>query len=323
MRLRPLAVLASLSLFAIARSAAADPSSTSPEQGFDLGEIPSPRAVAMGGAQYTLGSSTTALYLNPASLLLAKVYHLEALAAFTPEARRPSFGAGVADSQTNKMAGAVGGMWSVQDPDGINRSWTDLRVALAYPLGEKLNFGVTGRYLRVTQDVAKGPLGSSLVSDGTKDGATAHHFTADVGFTALASEKFRFALLGRNLTHPGNSLAPTQVILGGGFTDPESGVSVELDVLADFDTWKTVAPRAMLGGEYFFKEHYAARVGYRYDHGPRVHSVSLGGSYIEKKWGVELSGRRDIIGEHQTTMMVLGLRYFHEVQATTEGSDTM
>ena len=44
-----------------ARRAYADPSTTTPEQGYDLGEIQSPRAVAMGGAQTATGGSTTAV----------------------------------------------------------------------------------------------------------------------------------------------------------------------------------------------------------------------------------------------------------------------
>ncbi len=49
--------------------------SVPPEQGYDLGEIQSPRALAFGGAEVALGTSTTALFQNPANLPLARVYH--------------------------------------------------------------------------------------------------------------------------------------------------------------------------------------------------------------------------------------------------------
>ncbi|HWL88509.1 MAG TPA: hypothetical protein VNO21_22050, partial [Polyangiaceae bacterium] len=100
----------------------ADPSSTTPQQGYDLGEIQNPRTVAMGGAQNATGTSTTALYLNPANLPYAHVYHFEALADFSPEARRTNFGGAIADSSTSKLAGAFGGMWSQVDPDGARRA---------------------------------------------------------------------------------------------------------------------------------------------------------------------------------------------------------
>ena len=90
------------------------PSSTSPEQGYDLGEIQSPRALAFGGAQVALGTSTTALFLNPANLPLARVYHFEALAAVSPEAQRQSYGGAVVDSSTSSLAGGLTGTWNLQ-----------------------------------------------------------------------------------------------------------------------------------------------------------------------------------------------------------------
>ncbi|MBL9109890.1 MAG: hypothetical protein JNM74_11485, partial [Myxococcales bacterium] len=66
----------------------ADPSTTSPEQGYDLGEVQHPRSVAMGGARTALGTSTNALWGNPANLPMSRVYHFEALANWGPEARR-------------------------------------------------------------------------------------------------------------------------------------------------------------------------------------------------------------------------------------------
>ena len=39
--------------------AEASPATTTPEQGYDLGEVQSPRALAMGGALNALGTSTT------------------------------------------------------------------------------------------------------------------------------------------------------------------------------------------------------------------------------------------------------------------------
>src|SRR5271165_5964675 len=97
--------------------------STSPEQAYDLGEIPSPRPVAMGGALNALGVSTTALYLNPANMPLARVYHIEALAAFSPESSRQTYGAAIVDSLLNTahLSGGVGGTWSQLDPSGIDR----------------------------------------------------------------------------------------------------------------------------------------------------------------------------------------------------------
>ena len=75
----------------------AGPMSTSPEQAYDMGQIPSARAVGMGDALNAQGGSTTALYLNPANMTLARVYHLEAVGAFSPEAQRQTYGLAVVD----------------------------------------------------------------------------------------------------------------------------------------------------------------------------------------------------------------------------------
>ena len=44
----------------------------------------------------------------------------------------------VADSSTSRLAGGFGGTWSILDPDRVHRTWTDLRLALAYPLSDRI-----------------------------------------------------------------------------------------------------------------------------------------------------------------------------------------
>ena len=83
----------------------ADPSTTSIEQGYELGEVQHPRVVGMGGAVQAFGGSTTAIFANPANLTLLRVYHLEGLAALSPESRRQSYGGAIADSSTSRLAG--------------------------------------------------------------------------------------------------------------------------------------------------------------------------------------------------------------------------
>jgi hypothetical protein len=291
-------------------SAAADPSSTTPEQGYDLGEIQSPRAVAMGGAQNATGTSTTALYLNPANMALARVYHFEAIGSISPDARRAGFAGGVIDSSTSRLAGGFGGQFSQVDPDGARRAWTDMRLALALPLGDAIAVGVTGRYLRVSQSVAAGPFGASYASDGTRDDPVFNHLTFDAGVTVTPSSGFNIGLVGHNLTNPGTSLAPTTLAGGLGFS--RGMFALEGDALVDFTTWGKARGRAMLGSEIFLANHFPVRAGYRYDDGQKAHAVSLGTGYVDKKWSFELSGRRDVVADHPMTLIVAGLRYFYE-----------
>lgn len=290
------------------RVASGDTSSTSIAQGYELGEVQHPRSIAMAGAEQAWGGSTTAVFVNPANLPLYRVYHLEGLAAFGPEARRQSYGGAIADSSTSRLAGGFGGTWSQQDPDGIKRQWTDLRLALAYPLGDRFSLGLTGRYLRASQAVSSGPLGASLVSDGTREDPLFSQFTFDAGAGVQISDEFRIGVSGRNLTAPGTALAP--VIAAGGLGFSNKQLTLEGDALVDFSSYNTARVRAMFGGEFLISDRFPLRAGYRYDDGTKAHSVGLGAGYVERKFSIEIGGRRDVVADHPATMFALGLRFF-------------
>jgi hypothetical protein len=304
------ALLAFVSVALGSVPAMADPSTTSPQQGYDLGGIQSTREMAMGGALTALGTSTTALYDNPASLPFAKVYHFEALGQFSPEARRYSAGGAVADSVTNRLCGGFAGAYSVMDGDGINRQWVDLRLSLAYPLTDWLSIGLAGRYLSAKQSVGRGPFGSSLLSDGTSDGPLWSGFTIDGGLTVQPVTGLRIGAVGKNLTNPNNGVAPTTVAGGIGYTSDV--FSIEADSLVDFSTWGTTRPRFGAGAEVFLVNRLALRAGYRFDVGQRVHALTFGAGYIDKKFGIEASVRRDIVADHPMTLMALAVRYFYD-----------
>jgi hypothetical protein len=270
----------------------------------------SPRVLGMGDALNALGTSTAALYENPANLPLARVYHFEGIATFSPEARRQSYGGAVVDSSTNKFAGGFAGTWNQLDPDGIHRTWTDLRLGLAYPLGDKFAVGVTGRYLRVDQ-AGYGPFGGGdLISGGTAGQPVFDTFTFDAGLAAVPVEGLHLGIVGHNLTDPGNGLAPTTLAGGAGYTT--SIFSFEADMLGDFTTWGRARPRVMLGGELFLANRIPIRLGYRYDDGTRTDAFSAGVGYVDPHWAVELSARHDFIGQNPSTMMTLALRYFYD-----------
>jgi hypothetical protein len=283
-----------------------------------MGEIHRNIYIEFGGAQNALGASTTALYGNPANLPLSRVYHFEGLATLSPEARRQSYGGAVVDSSTSRLAGGFGGTWSILDPDGIKRTWTDLRLVLAYPLGDRLSFGATGRYLRLAQQASSGPLGASLASDGTPSGPLFNAFTFDVGATAIPVNGFRIGVVGHNLTNPGTALAPTT--LAGGIGYANELFALEGDALADFTTWGGTRGRFMAGGELFLANHFPIRVGYRYDDGFKTHALSGGLGYVDRKWSFEIGARRDVAGEHPSTVVSVGLRFFYDA-ARSGGAD--
>lgn len=297
--------------------AVASPSSTSIEQGYELGETQHPRSLAMGGAQQVWGGSTTAVFVNPANLSLYRVYHLEGIAAFSPEAGRQSYGGAVVDSTTSRLAGGFGGTWSQMDPDGIKRQWTDLRLTLAYPLGDRFHLGVTGRYMRVNQGTARGPFGSSFASDGLSGEPIVNEFTFDAGAAIAITEQFRFAMSGRNLTAPGTGLMPLGVAGGLGWSNQI--VTAEANTLIDFTTYGSARVRMMGGAEVLLADRVPLRAGYRYDAGTKTHALGLGAGYVDRRFSIELGGRRDIVADRPATMLAVGLRFFIDAGGATGG----
>jgi hypothetical protein len=300
-------------------TAYADPSKTTVEQGYEGGEVQHPRGVAMGGAQAALGQSTAAIWLNPANLPLSRVYHFEGLAAGGLEARRQQYGGAIADSSTSRIAGGFGGTYNMLDPDGIHRSWTDLRLTVAYPLADRVSVGATGRYLRLQQAVNAGPLGTSLASAGTPGDPIYNGFTWDAGVTVIPTQGLHIAAVGRNLTPNGGTLAPLAVVGAVGYTT--GGFTVEADANADFTTYTETRGRYMIGGEYFVLDRLPLRLGYRYDDGTKTHSISGGIGYVDRKWSAELGVRRDMVSDHPATLGVLGLRFFYDQTGSDEMSD--
>jgi len=290
-------------------SAHADKSDLPPEIGYNYGEIEAARTAALGGADRALSSSISALFDNPANLVVARVYHVGALAQIWPEARRQSYGAGAVDSVTNPaFAAGLGASYNLQDLDGVNRRSTDVRLSVGLPLSDVFSVGMGGHYLTLTQD-GEGPLGSSRASGGLHDKNIVAGFTFDIGASIRPTEGLTISAVGTNLNDPGNGLQPLSASGGIGFGNTR--FSIEADALADFTTWNSTTLRAMGGAEVLLGDNYPIRAGYRYDQGAETHAVSVGLGYVDPKISLEVALRRTIIGPAVTTL-VLGFTFHIE-----------
>jgi hypothetical protein len=300
---------------------AAAQSKLSPQLAYGYGETENARSLAMGGALRALGSGTTATFLNPADIVETRMYHVEALGLLTPEATRAIGGAALAESiiSSTRLAGAASITGGVVDPKGLDRTLADARLAFAYPLGDRVFIGLGGRYARFTQ-AGLGPFGASKVSGGLADPKSpkpiVETVTFDAGITIKASESIYLAVLGQNITHPGNGFLPTTV--GGGIGYANKDLSIEADAVADFDSYSTTALRAMAGGEYLVADHYPLRLGYRFDQGANVHFLSAGVGYVGKEFSVEAAVRRSLSTTINATTVVLGLTFFLEATSIFE-----
>jgi hypothetical protein len=302
----------------------------------DYGESDTPRSAGMGGALRAVGGGTAGIFLNPAAIATTHVYHIEGMGEYTPETERGLLGAAVIDSVTSRLAGAfaIQGIPLPMDPGGIRRTSLDLRLALAIPLTDRFIVGISGRYLKITQDgepTAYG-FGSSLVSGGLVDlGSTStppdrsslvNTFTFDAGIIFKPNDSIYIAAVGQNLTYANNGFMP--LIVGGGVGYSANGLSVEADGLADLSSWSLPGAlrrtaRLMAGIEYLIGGHVPIRGGFRYDEGAKRSLVSLGTGYVSDQFGVEAAVKRDV-SNPGTTSIFLGVAYYLESSGMTNSA---
>jgi len=290
----------------------AEPSKLPPEVGYNYNEVETGRIAAKDGADRALGSSVSALFQNPANMATSRVYHASALLQIWPEASRQTYGVAAVDSvgSSSRIAGGLGATWSRQDPDGVNRTSSDLRFAFAYPLSDKLFAGAGGRFLWMTENGA-GPLGPSYASGGLDGQKIFKNFAFDLGLTLKPGGGFSLALVGNNLNGADTGYQP--LTLGGGVGYVLDKFGIEADLVSDMVTWDKTKQRAMAGAELMLGDHAVIRGGYRYDQGANSHSGSFGLGYIDKAFSADLGLRRVLVGDIATAVV---LTFTYHVEAT-------
>jgi hypothetical protein len=321
------AILSALVASSWASLATAQETVLAPQLAYAYGENETARSLGMAGATRALGNGTTAVFSNPANMALTRLYHIEAMGEFTPEVTRALGGGAIVDSITSstRIAGGLGFIGGIIDPEGTNRGFIDARAAAAYPVGDRVFIGLGGRYLRLIQD-GFGPLDDaaasrySAVSGGLVDAEgkrmpSVEALTFDAGLTIKISQSVHLGVAGQNLTHPGHGLLPTTIgaALGYGSED----IAIEVDGVADLDSWNKVTARLMAGGEYLAADHYPIRLGYRFDQGAGVHQLSGGFGYIGQEIAAEVSVRRTLSTTINSTMIAIGLTYHLESSGLT------
>jgi opacity protein-like surface antigen len=298
-----------------APSLRAEPTKLPPEVGYNYNEVETGRSAGKNGGDRALSNSVSALFQNPAGMATARVYHASALVQLWPEASRQSYGVGAVDSigSSSKIAGGLGATWSRQDPGGINRTSSDLRFALAYPLSDKLFVGAGGRFMWLSQD-GRGPLGTSYASSGLQGEKIFKSFAFDLGLTLRPGGGLSLALVGNNLNGTDTGYQP--LTLGGGIGFAKDKFGIEADVVADLVTWDKTRLRVMGGPELMLGEHVVLRGGYRFDDGAKSHSASLGLGYIDKSFSADAGVRRVFVGDI-VTAVVLTLTFHVESTGLT------
>lgn len=253
----------------------------------------------MGTGVRASSASTAAVMNNPSALPLARQYHLEAIAGYSPSPKRWTLGSTVVDSNTTQFAMGLSFRTILGAGDG-GYSGYDGRVALGLPFGDAISVGVAGRYMSISGDGDEGDL--------------AEGFTLDGAITVQPIAGLRVAALGYNLIEiqePQNvagNLAPRMVGGSVSYTG-EEGYTLGGDVLYDFDTFDSGQIIAGGGAEYFAGGKVPIRLGYEFEGGRDIHSVSFGLGYVDPTFGVEASLKQDVDGD-KDTVFLMSARYF-------------
>lgn len=314
-----------LASWTMARPCQAEPSVLPSQFAYNYGETETARGGAMAGALAALGSGVNAPFYNPAAMGLTRSYNISALGQFMPEAARQLYGGAIVDS-TRRWAGGVAVVGGFMDPDGINRSQVDARLAASFSFSKRLHLGLAGRYLNLDQE-GIGPLGASRASGGLFEAeggrkALVNTLSFDAGLVIRATDGLHIGLVGRNLSYPNNALLPT--VVGGGIGYGTGDFSIEVDGYADFTSYSKPNPRVMAGGEYLLADRVPLRLGYRFDmlNGSGAdpsHQLSGGAGYVDQRFGIEASVRRTLVGPAATNVL-LTLSYFMDAHVSNRGN---
>jgi len=270
-------------------------------------DMTTPRAMSLGGRAEAAGSSTTALFANPAGATAIRTYHVDALTLWDPTIGRFAVGSGVMDSTRNLLSGGFSYNFSAI-PDGPDaRTSHDARIVLGVNLGPLIGLGARVRYL----NVSAGP--SAPQSQGLDRNAFSG-FTFDAGLHIHPVREFSLSATGYNLNNVSTTAAPIQLGTGAALS-PIRELSFVADVLIDFRSTNAIRGRYSGGAELFIANRYAFRAGYLFDDTRGgSQAFTLGAGYVDPNFGIEIGYRQAVVPEMQTTLM-LSVRYFYQAAA--------
>lgn len=254
------------------------------------------RGLALGTGSRASASSTSGAVYNPAALAMGRRYHVETAFGYEPMLQRYVATAAVADSFSSKVAAGMWFSWLQGTGDGANdHSGFDTRLALAMPILEELAIGVTGRYVSIESK-----------ADGVAD--LAKGFTVDASIQMNPAPWMHIAALGYNLVALDTIYAPR--VVGGslGF-DLGTELSFGGDVLVDLSSYDAAKITAGGGIEYLAAGTVPIRIGYSYQQGLGVHSVTAGLGYVNENLGVDISLKQGVEQSRETALLT-SFRYF-------------
>lgn len=244
-------------------------------------------------------ASTSALFYNPAGLVLGGAYHVEGNVDYLSGSKTTALGAAVADSATSQLAGGVAFRGFLSGKEGYDGF--DARLGLAFPFSEAISIGLAGRYINVStegEDEDGNPIDVELAQGITLDAS----FRFQVGDVAV------FDVAAYNFVDQDTALMPLELGFSAGFMLAPEFV-FGFDILGDMGNFEAPSMTAGGGLEYLAAGTVPLRGGYSFDTTRELHRLGLGVGYTDKMLGVDLGFRQDLSGGDETRVL-LALRYY-------------
>lgn len=254
--------------------------------------IMGPRSAGMGETHRGIGTGNDAIHLNPAAMSLFPRYVVESFWRRHAGRNETLFSLSVLDSATGPVAAGLAYTYDYAGSGGSVRSGSRMDVSTSYALAGWLLTGSTVRYIHYR----------------TEDGSVGR-LTSDVGFLFRLGEALSVGIVGHNVFNPTDrgDVAPRSYGVGAGAV-PLRNFVVGFDYRIDPEAEDRPASYS-LGAEYFFLGHFALRGGWVLDERLDDRRLSVGGSYVEEVYGLDVSYGRSLSGGPGYEIAV-GLRLF-------------
>lgn len=269
-----------------------------------------PRALALAGASLATPSSVSGLYLNPATIAMANIYHLNLMYQFTGQEKLHMGGIAIVDSVTSStVAAGLAVNYLAANLDHTHHQSWDGRLSLGGNIGDVFFIGMTGRYIRVEHDLKSGDRGPNgrpaMPSSGSQqvDG-----FTFDAGAAVNAGNILRIGLAGYNLSNTDSIYAPLQLGSGLAVSLVEM-LNIEADVIFDFSSHEKVNEEIRAGVELLIAGRVPLRLGYSFDVFYGINSIAAGVGYVDRSFAIDL-GYCQEVRQDGVFQLSLGVRIF-------------
>ncbi|MBM4379233.1 MAG: hypothetical protein FJ086_08025 [Deltaproteobacteria bacterium] len=258
------------------------------QEGPDLRELSTARALGMGGAYRALGIAGEAVVGNPAAMSLYRRYAVDVTGAYDLQSKYAFGNATIVDSQTNVLAAGVAYHLVTLGSGEQQRLTHHNTLALSFPLSDVLMIGTSGKYL-----LTSGAISSNAV-------------TLDVG-VLVRLLGLVVGVSGHNLVDISNPDATRYYALSLGYGGG-GPLNLALDLRSDLGPRAVETLTVNAGVEYVLGQLVPVRVGYSNDRRLGRQDLSVGTGFVVDSTGVDVAYRRELDGKGQMLLVTFRLQ---------------